>query len=164
MSENAEEKGVLEAAMEGVKLGTPIGVLVGASRSYVWGDQGLTKAVDTSTAASASTAAKRAAGGMHPVVQIGTVAATFAAVGAIYCGTEVLLDNLRSKKDVWNKAIAGCAAGSVVGLRTANLPVSCGACASFAAFNILFYMVDGKAGAIENTSGQKREQLYERSQ
>jgi hypothetical protein len=164
MSESAEDRGVIEAAMDGVKMGTPIGIFVGASRSFLWGNDGLTQAVETSPVASASRVAKRAAAGMHPAVQIGTVAATFAAVGAIYCGTEAFLDNVRSKKDIWNKAIAGCAAGSVVGLRTANLPVSCGACASFAAFNILFYMVDGKAGAVVNTSGLKREKLYERSE
>jgi hypothetical protein len=159
-----EDRGILKAAMEGVTLGAPIGLTVGAGRSFIWGAQGLRPAVEsapTSGATSAARAARKATAGMHPAVQIGTVAATFAAVGAIYNGTEVLLQNVRAKTDVWNKAIAGCAAGSVVGLRTANLPVSCGACASFATFTVLFSFVDGKAGPMVDTNALKRAKLYE---
>lgn len=43
--------------------------------------------------------------------------------------------SIRGKRDFVNGAIAGCAAGSVVGLRAGSVLMSGGACAAFAAMS-----------------------------
>lgn len=48
---------------------------------------------------------------------MGNYALTFGAIGGIFAFTEAASASLRGKKDFWNSALGGAAAGSVLGLR-----------------------------------------------
>jgi hypothetical protein len=174
---SASEKGFIAAASEGVLVAAPIGLAVGSAKAFLGGHSPEARAAFNASAVRSSTStashsvspmvaartATLASAYVHPISQITSVTAIFATVGAVYCGTEALLESSRGKKDVWNKAIAGCAAGSLVGLRSGNLYVSGGACASFAAFNIFLDAVGGNPGTASgvNPTLEKRRKIYE---
>lgn len=48
---------------------------------------------------------------------MGNYGLTFAAIGGLFAFTDALASSIRGKKDVWNSALGGAAAGSVLGLR-----------------------------------------------
>ena len=47
---------------------------------------------------------------------IGRYSATFALVSAAFAGTDAVAENIRHKRDAWNSALAGCAAGLSYGI------------------------------------------------
>ena len=48
---------------------------------------------------------------------MGSYGLTFGAIGGIFAFTEAASASVRGKKDVWNSALGGAAAGSILGLR-----------------------------------------------
>lgn len=48
---------------------------------------------------------------------MGNYGLTFAAIGGLFAFTEAVSASIRGKKDIWNSALGGAAAGSVLGLR-----------------------------------------------
>jgi hypothetical protein len=68
---------------------------------------------------------------------MGQYGVTFAAIGLAYTGMDCLAETLREKKDAWNGAIGGAAAGIVLGLRVGRLPVALGAAAAMAATSVI---------------------------
>jgi Tim17/Tim22/Tim23/Pmp24 family len=172
----ASEKGIVASAADGVIVAAPMGFAIGSAKAFLDGHSPEAKAAFNTSAAGASapkpstlspTAAARtaalAAAYVHPITQISSVTGMFAAVGAVYCGTEALLESSRGKHDVWNKAIAGCAAGSLVGVRSRSVYASSGACAAFAAMNLFLDAVGGNPGSAfgDNPNLVKRRKIYE---
>jgi hypothetical protein len=163
MGGEAEDKGLLGAVTEGVSISAPIGLAVGSARAFLSGHSPEAKAAAAAAAAAARGAAPTAVAYTHPVAAIASHTGAFAALGAVYCGTEQLARSSRGKDDVWNKAIAGCSAGSVVGLRTGSVVAGGGACAVFASMAIVLDLLDGTGGPTVNTNLIKRRKLYEPS-
>jgi len=48
---------------------------------------------------------------------MGNYGLTFAAIGGLFAFTEATASSIRGKKDIWNAALGGAAAGSILGLR-----------------------------------------------
>lgn len=48
---------------------------------------------------------------------MGSYGLTFGAIGGIFALTEAVSASIRGKKDIWNSALGGAAAGSILGLR-----------------------------------------------
>jgi import inner membrane translocase subunit TIM22 len=48
---------------------------------------------------------------------MGNYGLTFAAIGGLFAFTEAASASIRGKKDIWNSALGGAAAGSILGLR-----------------------------------------------
>ncbi|CAK9224854.1 unnamed protein product [Sphagnum jensenii] len=64
------------------------------------------------------------------------MAKTFAIMGAIFSGTECLIEKARAKHDAVNTATAGCVTGGSMSVR-AGPQAACLGCAGFAAFSLL---------------------------
>eukprot|EP00898_Chlorokybus_atmophyticus_P008816 jgi/Chlat1/8936/Chrsp94S08243 len=75
---------------------------------------------------------------------MGSAALTFAAVGAAYTATDCALEELRGKKDLWNGAAGGVAAGALMGFRIGRLGAGVGCAAALAAASLLFDVTGGK--------------------
>ncbi|KAH8120203.1 hypothetical protein DFH11DRAFT_1722044 [Phellopilus nigrolimitatus] len=68
-------------------------------------------------------------GAMGVFTRTGGTIGFFAAVGATFAATEAIVANTREKKDPWNGAAGGCAAGFLAGLRVHSLPIAVASCA-----------------------------------
>lgn len=97
---------------------------------------------------------------VQPLPGIVMTTATFAAVGGIFTGATAVAEDVRGKQDIWNGAIAGIAAGSVVGLRSGSLYASAGACGAFAAMSIILEILGGTMGPVEDRNAERRADLY----
>lgn len=67
-------------------------------------------------------------------------AKAFAIMGAIFSGTECVVEKARAKHDMKNTAIAGCVTGGAISAR-AGAKAACFGCAGFAAFSVLIEKV-----------------------
>ncbi len=124
------DDGLITNAMNGLVPGLGIGLFVGSARAYL---SGLSHAQ--------AVAAGRVVAN-PPLRLITTTTAMFATVGAMYTATEPIVRSARDNvDDPWNGAVAGCAAGALVGVRNGSLATSCGACASFAAISAFIEVV-----------------------
>lgn len=65
-----------------------------------------------------------------------STAKAFAIMGAIFAGTECVVEKARAKHDIKNTAIAGCVTGGAISAR-AGAKASCFGCAGFAAFSVV---------------------------
>ena len=81
---------------------------------------------------------------------MGEYAFTFGVIGTAFAASECLAESFRGKKDAWNGAMGGAAAGAVVGLRAGRLPVGVGAAAALAAVSAL---VDTSGHKLRATEG-----------
>mmetsp|Transcript_10144 Transcript_10144/g.30425 ORF Transcript_10144/g.30425 Transcript_10144/m.30425 type:complete len:191 (+) Transcript_10144:366-938(+) len=72
-----------------------------------------------------------------------TYAKGFAAMGAMFAGSECVVEKMRAKHDIYNAAYAGCFTGGALGIR-AGPQAACAGCATFAAFStaIEYYLTD----------------------
>ncbi|KAL1922242.1 uncharacterized protein VTP21DRAFT_9781 [Calcarisporiella thermophila] len=61
-------------------------------------------------------------------------AKNFAVIGAVFSGTECIIESYRAKNDLYNGAMAGCFTGGVLAARAGPQAVGLG-CAGFAAFS-----------------------------
>ncbi|TPX69127.1 hypothetical protein SpCBS45565_g02655 [Spizellomyces sp. 'palustris'] len=61
-------------------------------------------------------------------------AKNFAVVGAVFAGTECLIETYRAKNDLWNGVSAGCITGGVLAAKAGPKAVL-GGCVGFAAFS-----------------------------
>lgn len=154
------EGGLIDNVMGGLVPGAGVGLVAGSAKAYL---NGMSSA-DTLARIEALRASSRppsaaALAAMAPTPPLRMIAATtglFAVVGAIFTAVEPMAQNARGRRDAFNGAIAGCAAGSVVGLKTGTLHGSAGACAAFAAMSALIETVGFGA-----TDGSKRrEKVY----
>jgi hypothetical protein len=84
----------------------------------------------------------------------GSTIGLFAAVGAVFSATECAASTFSDKQET-NAAIAGCAAGSLLGLQKRSLPLTCGACMGLGA-TMWAYQATG--GWFKKTPGQKSAQ------
>jgi Tim17/Tim22/Tim23/Pmp24 family len=160
MGGDGEDKDLLGAVTDGMMMSAPMGFVVGSAKAFLSGHSPEAKAAASAAARGAVAAT---ASYTHPVLAIAGHTGAFASLGAVYCGTEQLLKSTRGKSDVWNKAIAGCSAGSVVGVRSGSVAAGGGACAAFAAMALLVDVFDGNAGPTVNETLAKRRKLYEPS-
>lgn len=62
----------------------------------------------------------------------------FATMGALFSGSECVIETYRAKHDMWNSIYAGCSAGAVMA-HSGGPKAMCFGCASFAAFS---YLID----------------------
>ncbi|KAL1917813.1 uncharacterized protein VTP21DRAFT_3647 [Calcarisporiella thermophila] len=69
-------------------------------------------------------------GAMGVFTRTGGTIGFFAAMGGIFAGAECAASAVRGKDDMWNSAIAGCAAGVLAGVRAHSFATMCGACAA----------------------------------
>lgn len=161
MGGDAEDKGLVGAIAEGVTVAAPIGLASGAAQAFLAGHSPGAKAA---AAASARGATQAIAGYTPPLTQIAGVTGAFAGVGAVYAATEQIVRTSRGTDDSLNKAIAGCAAGSVVGIRTGSAYAGGGACAAFAAMSAFLDLMGGTAGPVVNETWIKRKKIYEVSE
>jgi import inner membrane translocase subunit TIM22 len=60
----------------------------------------------------------------------------FAAMGALFAGSECLIESYRAQHDSRNSVYAGCATGAILGY-SGGPKAMCIGCASFAAFSVL---------------------------
>lgn len=60
----------------------------------------------------------------------------FAAVGALFAGSECMVEKHRAKHDMYNSAYAGCFTGGVLA-HSGGPKMMCIGCASFAAFSVV---------------------------
>ena len=58
----------------------------------------------------------------------------FALMGALFAGSECVIEKARARHDAWNAVYAGCAAGGALAA-PAGPRAACVGCASFAAFS-----------------------------
>lgn len=159
MGGDGEDKGLLGSVAEGIIVAAPMGFAVGSARAFLSGHSPEAKAA----AAAAARGVAASASYTHPIAAIAGVTGAFASLGAMYCGTEHLVHSSRGKSDVWNKAIAACAAGSVVGVRSGSVGAGGGACAAFAAVTLMVDVLDGHAGPVVNDTLARRKKVYEPS-
>lgn len=69
---------------------------------------------------------------------MGNYGLTFAAIGGVYIGVEQLLQHHRAKRDFWNGAVGGFAAGaSVLGFKARSIPTAISAGAALAVTSAL---------------------------
>jgi len=64
------------------------------------------------------------------------MAKTFAVMGAIFSGTECLIEKARARHDATNTVVAGCVTGGSMSAR-AGPQAACLGCAGFAAFSVV---------------------------
>lgn len=83
---------------------------------------------------------------------MGNYGLTFAAIGGIFAFTDAAAASIRGKKDIWNSAFGGAAAGSILGLRAGNLPVGLGAAAALAACAVI---VDAGGQTVRTPTGRE---------
>lgn len=95
----------------------------------------------------------------HPLKIVAATTAMFAAVSGVYTASEGIVQNIRGKKDIGNGAIAGCAAGSLIGLRKGSVQMVAGGCASFAVVSA-FLETFGGLGSVHNRTEQRRKAVY----
>lgn len=158
--EDAHEGGLIDNIMAGLVPGAAVGVFAGSAKAYLNG----LSAADTLARIEALRASSRppspaALAAMAPTPPLRMIAATtglFAAVGAIFTTVEPIAQNARGRKDAFNGAVAGCAAGSIVGLKTGTVHASAGACAAFAAVSALIETV----GFGASDGSKRREKVY----
>jgi import inner membrane translocase subunit TIM22 len=112
-----------ENAMAGGGMGVFMGMLFGALDTPLH--------AETMTARQQFVHAARTMGSrsMH-------MAKTFAIMGAIFSGTECLIEKARAKHDAVNTATAGCVTGGSMSAR-AGPQAACLGCAGFAGFSLL---------------------------
>lgn len=60
----------------------------------------------------------------------------FAAMGALFSGSECVIEKYRAKHDIYNSAYAGCFTGGLLA-HSGGPKMMCIGCASFAAFSVL---------------------------
>ena len=60
----------------------------------------------------------------------------FGAVGALFAGSECVIEKIRARHDIYNSLYAGCFAGATLSHR-AGPQAMCIGCASFAAFSVV---------------------------
>lgn len=142
MGGEEEENGLVGAVAEGVMITTPFGLMVGASKAYLTGYSAEARAAAAAMARGTAVAASYT----HPAALIAGYTGAFAAVGGLYCGTENIAKGVRGKDDSWNRAIAACSAGSVVGVRTGSVAAAGGSCAAFAALAAAMDLFEGNVG------------------
>jgi mitochondrial import inner membrane translocase subunit TIM22 len=65
-----------------------------------------------------------------------TYAKGFGAVGAIFAGSECVIEKARAKHDMYNSVYAGCFTGGALAAR-AGPQAMCAGCATFAAFSAM---------------------------
>lgn len=131
------EKGLIQTAAEGFGTGTAVGLFVGSCKAYL---QGLSHAQAMQALEAAKASARPPTGAalaaMTPTPPgriIATTTALFAAVGTLYTTSEPIIASMRGgQDDVWNRAAAGCVAGSAVGFKSGSVGTSAGACAAMA--------------------------------
>lgn len=72
-----------------------------------------------------------------------TYAKGFGAMGAMFAGSECVVEKIRAKHDIYNSGYAGCLTGGVLGVR-AGPQAACAGCATFAAFSVAieYYLTD----------------------
>ena len=58
----------------------------------------------------------------------------FGAMGALFAGSECIIEKVRAKHDIYNSVYAGCATGGVLAHR-AGPKAMCAGCVTFAAFS-----------------------------
>ncbi|CAG8564570.1 4888_t:CDS:2 [Paraglomus brasilianum] len=63
-----------------------------------------------------------------------SMAKNFAVVGAIFSGTECIIEGYRAKNDVYNGTAAGCITGAILAAKAGPQAAAIG-CAGFAAFS-----------------------------
>ncbi|KAJ7540812.1 hypothetical protein O6H91_10G031900 [Diphasiastrum complanatum] len=68
---------------------------------------------------------------------MGNYGLTFAAIGGTFAFVDALSESIRGKKDIFNGALGGFAAGAVLGLKAGKVPIGLGAGAAFAAISAL---------------------------
>ncbi|KNC55500.1 uncharacterized protein AMSG_01765 [Thecamonas trahens ATCC 50062] len=68
----------------------------------------------------------------------------FASVSAVFAASECVVRSVRNKNDAWNAVIAGCAAGSTLGVRSRSLGASVAGCVSLAALMAAVEATGGK--------------------
>lgn len=83
---------------------------------------------------------------------MGNYGLTFAAIGGLFAFTDAVAASIRGKKDIWNSALGGAAAGSVIGLRAGKLPVGIGAAAALAACAVI---VDAGGQTVRTPTGRE---------
>ncbi|KAJ7537468.1 hypothetical protein O6H91_11G006600 [Diphasiastrum complanatum] len=64
------------------------------------------------------------------------MAKTFAVMGAVFSGTECVVEKARAKHDTTNTVVAGCVTGGLLSAR-AGPQAACLGCAGFAAFSVV---------------------------
>lgn len=65
-----------------------------------------------------------------------TYAKGFGAVGAVFAGSECVIEKMRAKHDMYNSVYAGCFTGGALAAR-AGPQAMCAGCATFAAFSAM---------------------------
>lgn len=60
----------------------------------------------------------------------------FGAMGALFAGSECVIEKMRAKHDIYNSVYAGCSAGAILA-HSGGPKAMCIGCASFAAFSAL---------------------------
>lgn len=97
---------------------------------------------------------------MQPLPALVMTTATYGVLGGVYTGVEAIAENVRGKKDMWNRIIGAGTAGSLVGLRNSSVAVSAGA--SFACAFMAFFgeAVGGSWGPSPEVTREKREAIY----
>lgn len=83
--------------------------------------------------------------------QMYSSAKNFGYLGAVYSGTECVVESVRAKNDTWNSVIAGCLTGGGLAVRAGPQAAAIG-CGGFAAFSVAveFYMRSEEGPALEN--------------
>lgn len=84
---------------------------------------------------------------------------TMAALSGTYMGVKTILRDLRGKKDMLNGAVAGCAAGSVVAVKSGRVATGGVACVCFAVGS-LFSEAVGTLGSVNNVADRTRRAVY----
>lgn len=163
--DEVEDQGLIRNMGRGAYAGLLAGLFVGSGRAYLAG-QDVTTAqtmVATSTRGATRVAAAqalKAALTNKPARILGITTALYTSVGAIFTGLLPMVQNARGKKDPLNPAMAGCAAGTVVGLRSGSLYVSGGACASFAFVAAFLDVLGGTMGPTHDRTTERRREMY----
>lgn len=124
------DDGLIINAMRGLVPGVICGGVVGSARAYLSG-------LSYSGALGAIPASRTTA----PLKTLLSTTVLFASVGTLYTTAEPIAAGMRGKNDALNGAVAGCVAGSAVGLRNGNVQAGLGACAAFAAMSTFVEVV-----------------------
>ena len=72
----------------------------------------------------------------------------FATMGALFSGSECVIETYRARHDMWNSIYAGCSAGAIMA-HSGGPKAMCFGCGSFAAFS---YLIDKFMGTYERYS------------
>ncbi|OSX68561.1 hypothetical protein BU14_2578s0001 [Porphyra umbilicalis] len=86
----------------------------------------------------------------QPLRMVGRTTLVYTAMGGIFASVEDTMSSLRDgRKDIWNGAVAGCAAGMVFGVNSQKLSVGAGMCATLAATSAFLEAVNLTLGPAE---------------